>query len=425
VPDFTDPAALIDRSQQDLFALISDSAEPHPFAALSEADRWAALDAVRAFGYTYAAPGELLAEKLGTITGQVVNRTAGAAPPAGLEVNLHGFDGQSLLTTLTTTAAADGAFTFAAVPYAPGRQFVVTAQYQDITYGSDLAAFGAPGEPLDIVLPVYEKTSDSAVLVVEQMHMFLEFVSPGEVTVGQLFIFANPTDRTYAASGADLLQFNLPPEAAGLDVQNAVLDQDYFRNADGFGALWQVQPGEAGGQILFSFRLPYDDLLNFSQVMHYPVRRVNVLVSDLGVDLSGPGLQDLGPQVFEDQSFQNFDRAGLAAGETLSFEVRGAPGTASTAGTAAPRLETSTTGLAIGLGGLALALVGIGLWLYRRPARPDPAREREALIQAIADLDDAYAGGEIDPADYAAERAELKADLVELWDESGDAEIRG
>jgi hypothetical protein len=152
------------------------------------------------------------------------------------------------------------------------------------------------------------------------------------------------------------------------------------------------------------------------------VRRVNVLVSDLGVDLSGPGLQDLGPQVFEDQSFQNFDRTGLAAGETLSFEVRGAAGTAATAGTGAPRLETSTTGLAIGLGGLALALVGIGLWLYRRPARPDPAAEREALIQAIADLDDAYAAGEIDPADYAAERAALKADLLELWDEPGNAE---
>jgi LPXTG-motif cell wall-anchored protein len=360
-----------------------------------------------------------LAERLGDISGQVVNGTAGAAPPAGLEVNLHSFDEQSLVETLTTTTAADGSFAFDAVAYRLGRQFLVSAVYGDVTYGSEVAAFGAAGEPLALTLPVYETTNDPAALVVEQMHMFLEFVNPGTVTVGQLYVFANTSDKTYAADGAGLLQFNLPAEAANLDVQNAILDQDYFRNADGFGALVQVQPGEVGGQILFSFQLPYSDALSFSQVMHYPVDTVNLLVSDLGVDLTGPNLQNLGQETFQGQSFQNLVQIGLGSGEALTFEMTGAPNTAGSGG--APAVATGdSTSLAIGLAGLAGALLGIGYWLYRRPARPDPAALREDLLQAIAELDDAYAAGEVARDDYAAERAQLKADLVKVWDAADD-----
>jgi len=354
-----------------------------------------------------------LAERLGAITGQVVNGTAGGAAPAGVEVNLHSFEEQSLVETITTTTAADGTFAFDAVAYVPGRQFLLSAVYADVTYGSEVASFGAAGEPLTLELPVYERTTDTAVLAVEQMHMFLEFLNPGTVTIGQLYIFANNSDRTYAADGANLLQFNLPAGASVLDVQNAVLDQDYFRNADGFGALWQVQPGASGGQILFSFQLPYDEALEYSQVMHFPVASVNVLVSDLSVSLTGPNLLNLGAQNFQGQAFQNFSRSGLAAGDALAFEVTGAAGAG---GPAEPAVALgNSTGLAIGLGALAVVLLGIGVWLYRRPARPDQARLREDLLQALVELDNAYEAGEVARDDYLAERAQLKADLVKVW----------
>jgi len=256
-------------------------------------------------------------------------------------------------------------------------------------------------------------------LLLDAFLVFLEFINPGTMTIGQLYIFTNNSDTTFAADGANLLQFNLPAGASTLDVQNAVLDQDYFRNADGFGALWQVQPGASGGQILFSFQLPYDEALDYSQVMHFPVTSVNVLVSDLNVSLSGPNLLDLGAQNFQGQTFQNFSLSGLAAGDTLNFEVTGAAGTGGTAGEPAVAVGDST-GLAIGLGALAVALLGIGVWLYRRPARPDPARLREDLLQALVELDDAYEAGEVARDDYLAERAQLKADLVKVWETNGN-----
>ena len=326
----------------------------------------------------------------------------------------------ALIETLTTTVSADGTFDFGAVTYAPGRQFLVSTVYNDVTYGSEVGSFDAAGSPLALTLPIYESTSDPSVLAVAQMHMFLEFPSATEVTIGELYIFSNTSDRTYAATGTALLQFNIPAEATSLDVQNAVLDQDYFRNADGFGALGQVTPGEGSGQLLVSFRLPYDGALSFSQSMHFPVASVNVLLSDLGVKLEGPNVAYLGPQTFQDQTFQNFSRAGLATGETMTFDVSGTAGTGATAPVSgdtpsAGLQNTSSVGLAVGLGALAVALLGVGVWLYRRPAAVDPAARREELLAALAELDAAYTAGDLAQADYVAERAELKAELKSIW----------
>ena len=420
-PDFTDLALRVTRNSEDLRLVVAAGDALHPFAGTLSADeQWAVVDVVRAFGYVYAAPGDALAERTGTLSGQVVNGTSGGTVPAGLELNLHSFDDNGLVDTLTTTLGADGRYDFGPVAFAPGRQFLVSTIYNDVNYSSEVASFDAQGSPLALALTIYDSTSDRTALTVAQMHMFLEFPSPTEVTVGQLYIFSNNSDRTYAASGADLLQFNIPAEATSLDVQNAVLDQDYFRNADGFGALWQVPPGEGSGQLLVSFRMPYDGALSFSQVMHYPVASVNVLLSDLGVKLEGSDVVSLGPQTFQDQTFQNFSRTGLAAGETLTFAVSGTADGGATAPVSgdtpsAGLQSTSATGLAVGLGALAVALLGVGVWLYRRPATVDPAARREELLAALAELDAAYAAGDLAQADYVAERAELMAELKSIW----------
>ncbi|MCC7360054.1 MAG: c-type cytochrome [Anaerolineales bacterium] len=421
MPNFTDQAVMVLRTGDDLRAVIAGGDALHPFAeALSADEQWAVAAAVRAFGYVYAAPSSAPAERTGRVSGTVVNGTAGGTVPAGLELNLHSFDTTSLIDTFTTTVRTDGTFDFGAVAYAPGRQFLVSTVYDEVTYGSEVASFDAAGAPLALTLPIYEKTSDPAAIRVSQMHMFLEFQTATAVTIGELFIFSNSGDRTYAASGADLLQFNLPAGATDLNVQNAVLDQDYFRNADGFGALWQISPGEGGGQLLVSYRLPYDGGLNFSQVMHYPVAGVNVLLSDLGVKLDGPNVLYLGPETFQGQTFQNFNRAGLSAGESLTFDLSGTAGTGTTtpaSGGSALGLTTTTTttGLAVGIGAVAVALLGIGVWLYRRPQPVDPSVRREELLQALAELDAVYAAGDVAQADYLADRAALKAELQAVW----------
>ena len=415
LPSFADQAFMAARSQQDFFKIVSGGDVAHPFTNLSEADRWAALDAVRAFSYVYIAPGQVTAERPGAVTGKVVNGTAGGSVPAGLPVILHSFDGQALLGTFTTTVGADGGFQFAAVPFTPSRQFIATAIYKGVTYASRVGTFDASHAALAVSLPIYETTTDTAALSVDQVHLFLEFNSPDKVTVGQLFIFSNNGDRAYASAKDHPLSFSLPPGANSLNVQDAQQDQTYFSTADGFTLVWSVPPGRAATQILFSFSMPYNGSLSYQQRMNYPIANVDVLVSDLGVRLAGPQLQNLGLQNFQGQTFQNFSTGAVAPGQALALQVSGKAGTGATAPNGV--LNSTTGTLAIGLGALALALLGIGVWAYRHPASlARAAKTREDLLEAMAELDDAYAAGQVPAGKYQKERDDLKAELKKVWE---------
>jgi mono/diheme cytochrome c family protein len=415
LPSFADQAFMAAHSQQDFFKVVSGGDQAHSFTNLGEADRWAALDAVRAFSYVYIDPNQLTAERPGSVTGKVTNGTAGGAVPAGLAITLHSFDGQTLLGTFTTTAAADGGFHLDAVPFTPSRQFLATAVYHGVTYASQVGTFDAAAGTMNLVLPIYETTTDAGALIVDQVHMFLEFNSPDTVTVGQLFIFSNNGDKAYASSQDHPLAFSLPPGAANINVQDAQQGQTFFPTAGGFSLVWSVPPGQGATQILFSFQLPYPNELTYRQTMDYPVSNVDVLVSDLGVQLSGPQLRSLGLQNFQGQAFQNFSSGAIARGQALDLTVSGKAGTGATAPTGV--LNSSTGTLAIGLGALALALAGIGLWLYRRPrAQVEAARNKEDLLEALAELDDAYAAGGVPEAEYQKERGKMKQELTKLWE---------
>jgi hypothetical protein len=91
-------------------------------------------------------------------------------------------------------------------------------------------------------------------------------------------------------------------------------------------------------------------------------------------------------------------------------------------------LETS--GLAIGAGVLGVTLLGLGAWWYFRQrdggrqvdsGRPTAdrraaGRDRDELLDAIAELDDDYAAGKVPRAEYERDRAWLKSELQKVWE---------
>jgi mono/diheme cytochrome c family protein len=423
-PSFADQSFMATNSQQDFFKVVSGGDAAHPFTNLSETDRWAALDVARAFAYVYSAPEQLTAEHQGAVTGKVVNSTPQGSVPAGLPVTLHSFDGQNLLGTFTTTLGADSSFQFANIPFTGSRQFIATTVYNDVTYASQAGTFDLSSSTLSMTLPIYETTSDASVLAVDQAHVIMQFNSPNQVTLNQIFVFSNHGNKTYSATGSNPLSFNLPAGATNVTVQNAEQDKTFFISGNTLSVLWSIPPGQGSSQVLYSFDLPYTDKLDIEQKMSYPVSNVDVLVLDLGVQVTGNGIQNLGVQNFQGQSFQNFSAGALAAGQTLGLLVAGKAGTGATTptttGTAV--LNNPTATLAIGLGALALVLAGIGVWVYRRPragtqtARAQTAHTKEDLLEAIAELDDAYAAGEVTEAAYQKERGQLKRDLKKVWE---------
>jgi mono/diheme cytochrome c family protein len=416
-PDFSDLAYMAARTQSEFFSAVTDGAgEAMPAfqAALTEDQRWAALDYVRAFSYAYAAPGAPVPTLTGSVLGSVINGTNGASVPAGLEVTLHGFDDINLITTLTATVGADGTFAFEAVPYTGDRQFLVTASYRNITYGSEVQSFAGGQDTMDIILHIYDATTEAAAIRVERFHMFVEFTAENQVTIGELFILSNQGDRTvHAPDGSPSIRFALPPGAEDVTMQDGQEGADFVRTAEGLGLLGPVLPGSSTGQVLFSFSLPYDRNLQFAQPMPYPVDVANILVSDLAVSLTGDGWQDLGPQEFQGSEFQAFSQANLAAGEALAFRLTGQP-----RGASALRLaDTDTASLAVGLGAVGVVVLGIGYWWYRRTrSQSEKPLRREDLLQAMAELDDAHDAGEVSEHEYRRERAWLKAQVKSMWE---------
>jgi mono/diheme cytochrome c family protein len=428
--DFADPETLAAKSQADLFAAISDGvgqAMPAFAAELTEDERWAAAAYVRSFSYEYLAPGAEAAEAEGSIAGQVLNGTLGQPVTGDLDVVLYGFDDFQLATTITETLQPDGTFTFGQVPYAPGRSFMAVADYGGIPYSSDVVTFEGGADQIDLVLNVYETTTDPAGLHIDRMHVFLDFPASG-VTIGELFIISNNGDRTVV--GGTGLQFDLPEGAATLQMQGLTAGEDYLATPDGFTLTRSIAPGPNAAQLLISFTLPYSRGLEFAQVIPYPVATANVLVPDVGVRVSGDMLQSEGPQDVQGVRYLSYTASGLGAGSTLAFNLSGGVGAGGLP------LSGDQTGLLIGGFTLALVVAAVGWWLVSRRAerapqaaqapaprgapprlaRYEPRESREDLLQALADLDDDFEAGEMPRAEYDRRRAALKARLVRIWE---------
>lgn len=414
LPDLTDSSANWAVGLGDWFANVMVNSGPaHTFdPSLPEADRWAALDYARALSYDYLAPGALPTAKIGAISGAISNGTAGATIPTEMSATLFSFDDAGQMTSLTTTVDASGAFRFDDVAYLPGQQFIVATDYQDMSYHSEPAKFSRGQDQLAVTVNVYETTPDPSNLRVEQMHMFVEFATADTVTLGQLFIFSNEGDTTYTALDGRGLEFALPTGATELTVQDGQENVTYFLTDAGFVDSQPVLPGSGTAQVLFWYTLPYADGLNFEQKMFFPVSTLNVLVSDLNVQLTGLGFQDQGAQEIQGAQFQSFVRSGLAAGENLAFAISGS---ASTAAATVVTPESNTVNIALGASALAVVLLGGGWWWYQRSqTRRGPSASREDYLQAIAELDDDYAAGQVDQRSYERERKELKGELLKL-----------
>jgi hypothetical protein len=363
-----------------------------------------------------------------TVTGVITNGTVGAANPAGgLTVNLNAFDPQSSMgdvSTFTTTLAADGSFAFANVAAQAGWQMAVSTEYNGVLYSSALSTIAAGQPTVDLPVTVYETTTETTTVGVQQMHVFFDFGS-GNLGVVELYILENSGDRA-VVNPKGAIEFALPAGATGLQVQGELEGVDYISTAQGFAEIRPVTPGQGTGQILLSFDLPYSGQLKFEQALLRPVSAVGVLVPENGVNLTSSLLQDEGVQNMASNPYRVYGGTDLAAGSSLTFQLSGQPSSVVPTPAAAAAASPAQGGLdsrslGIGIGVLGIVVVVVGVWFYRRQgqaaaesARPGARVSQDDLIQSIADLDDAFEAGEVEAAVYERRRAKLKAQLVEL-----------
>ncbi len=373
------------------------------------------------------------------IAGQIINGTPGGSVPANLSLMLHTYDGQTMTAMTDGVADAQGRFRFESVPMQRGRSFEVMVTYRDVAYFSQRVE-PELGEPvLELPVTVYETTTATTTLRVGQLHLLLEF-APGSVQVMQLYILSNLGDRTIVVGDGKGVPFRLPAEARDVRFESDPTGARFMRTEDGFVDTAPIVPGEGTLPTLVRYTLPYTGEATLRIPIDYPTQRVSVLLPEVGVRLEDAAYWRVGKELLlRGQVHQVFDyeRVPLTAGEVLSLRIVGQP--AVTTSTSDPAtMERPSVSLAreggpfrisserrrtVFLVGMALSLILIeagGLWWWRNrllsavAASGTPPSERASLLQAIADLDDAYEAGAIDEGAYRVQRAHLRHQALAL-----------
>jgi mono/diheme cytochrome c family protein len=463
VPSLVDSSQMATRSLRDLFTVIttgSGRGMPGYGGSMTEDERWALAAYVRELAFsspevmavassatpiapvsleetpraseTGTAPtsaGELPAEASptaqaveGAVEGRIMQATAGGERPTGLDVVLHGFDGQAEAVNLTTRPGADGRFAFEGLDIVPGRLFVVTAEVGGVVYGTDVAHLPENGQLTDLLLVVHESTTDRSQLTVERVHVLLDPSTEGIVEVVELWLISNPGERTVVSEAeGGVIEVVLPEGALGLAFEEGSAPNRFVPTGQGFVDTAPVRPGVMSAQLVFSYALPYQGSLDFSQPVLHPVEAVVVLIPEGGLRLTGEGVEDQGVREASGSNAHSYTLGPLEAGETLAFRLSGRLRQASTSGNV-------LSSVAIGAAVLGVSLIAAGLWWYRRPSAvrstPDGASSdvegREALLRELAELDDAHEAGRIDAPTYARRREQLKRRLMARMREGDD-----
>jgi mono/diheme cytochrome c family protein len=443
LPDFTAQTFMAQFSTADFYQAVSEvpSGEMHAFAdLLDDQQRWAVSSYIRSMGFS-GSSSEILAEPsepaqpsteeplagtvsaMGRVTGKIINGSGGELP-ADLVITLHGFDGMQIVYNETTTAQDDGAYFFEGVELAPERRFLVSAEYGQATYISELASVNEGISNIALDVTVFDTTSDISSLTVERLHIFFEFTEEEMIQVVQLFIFSNEGDKTIVPfqEGGPVVDFALPEGAMNLQFQDGVLGERYIKTPTGFADTVAVRPGTGEYQVLFAFDMPYKRKLDIVQPLNHKVEAAVIMLPEDGVKIRSDILSDDGPRPVEGRTIHLYSANNLEAGSMLEMTL------SSGIGPGFSLTSDSSTSLVIGLGSFGLVMIVAGVWLFIRnqgKARemedeledePEQYAEEdvESLMDAIIALDDLYSEGKLPEEAYRKRRAELKERLKEI-----------
>jgi hypothetical protein len=358
---------------------------------------------------------------LGTIRGRAINGTTGDPVTTGIEVHLIGIDDQALALTESTTTDAVGEFTFDNLEIVPDRIFGAYAEYHGVEYFSEGRHFSDDEAVIDLLLIVYEATSDTTSVHVDRLHLIFDFTVDRSVEVMEVWVLSNQGNQTVAPiEDLEGTEYILPSGFSDLRFFNEMASERRFLITDrGFYDRGPLRPVE-GTELVFSFTLPFKRRLDFAQPMSYPVSAIVILMPENDPTVDANGLQDLGIADIGGTRRRIYNLSPISAGDAIELRLSGGPSTSGG--------EVTKIGLIIGVALFGLALIVAGVWWHRIRVRVGAQElagegipsDREHLLRAIADLDDSFEAGMISEDEYRPRRQTLKQQIMDLMGDAHD-----
>jgi len=337
-----------------------------------------------------------------------------------------------------TLSQPEGSFRFEEVPLNPGEFVVGIVIYLGATYSSQPIAFDGESRP-NIELSIYEATTDLSQVQVDEMHVLFNFAQDG-LEVSEIYLLSNLGDRTITGtltltdSQPATLEFPLPVGADYVFFKPDSTDR-FVKLSDSFVDKAPLVPGKNTSQFMVSYLAPYGDKMSYSYTAPIAIGNIDFLLpAEEGMMIYGQNLQ--GPEIttLQDNSvYQIYSYKGLQAGQNVSFDFLGKPTFDTSSETdnsqAKSNILTSKLAIELGSGLVGLAMIGVGVWQWRRTRDDDSEVERgnpsdnsrlDKIVAEIAELDEAKDRGEINAEEHQQRRASLRMQAKAILDEKDD-----
>jgi len=465
MPDFHDQEFMSTISQSNIFQVISEGVSPYMSGfedEMSEDDRWAMADYIRSLSfYLENEAGKVTPDpkstsedvpeakvtqtvslsdqedkNIATISGEIENLSGGMLP-VGEIITLHAFDHLQLVFTDTVTLDDMGGFVFQDIEITDGRAFLASVEYEGAIFGSDIVVANQDNLVEELLIEIYETTTDVSALTVDRLHYFFEIISAEDLEVlkvVELYVISNSSNKTLVSASEEkpAIIFSLPEGATALEFQDGAIGGRYTLTEDGFGDYLPVRPGAGQHQVMFSYQLPFDHKIDFIRPMVLNTDAIVILAPE-GILVKGNGIEDAGTRDVQGLLYHMYNGEGLDRGEKISLEVSGRTSLK------LPIVNSQFSNeLLFGLGTLLIALIIVGVWFFNR-RQPEKLRiiedddlldqlngeSAESLMDAILTLDDLYKQGNLPKDAYIERRSELKNRLAEMLDDSNKPQEEG
>jgi hypothetical protein len=296
------------------------------------------------------------AQGSGVIEGQVFDGTSDGGPLEGLPVTLWALAGPGPETSFETTTDEEGKFRFEGLE-TQGYAYQFEVEYVGVQYGSEVVAFREGENLISIPFTVYESTTSDEDLSVERAHLIVSF-EPGTIRVQEVQIFFNAGNKTYVGptgeEGEATAHFTLPQGASELQLMDGLMECCVVETETGFASTRPIFPGAK--QFVFTYELqhesPTDDL---ALDVAYPTSSLDVLVADVGVEVTAPGLVEGEPLSLEGGDYLHLTGQGLAPVDEVLLHFTNLPMEAAPEPPASPTMASPLLTWVV-LGGVILGV---------------------------------------------------------------------
>lgn len=301
----------------------------------------------------------------GSISGKVINGTAGAGFPASVLkeqiVTLGRITGSDTTTVAERDTKLDpaGNFIFQGLEVGESYTYYISTRYAGVTYYLPQTLSLSTAQPVQSAeLKVYETTNDRTLVSVAGTSVIVPQVDPdsGQIFILEMYSVVNKADRTFTGTGPKTapatplasapanpasnpavtaasspnpansvtLRFFLPPGAKGISPAAGLDPGDIIETTDGLEVTAPILPGE--NQLVFSYILPYQtETFSFSKRLAYDTPSFRFFTPVSGPTATSPQLKaeavmEMGQQKLVPLSGQNFK-----ADAQLRIDLTGLP----------------------------------------------------------------------------------------------------